>query len=54
MSWKVKATAWGFEGPRYKTVAELDEFDDDLIIQVAYWVRNMGPCEKVVIKRGKS
>lgn len=51
MSWKVKATAWGCKGPRYKTVAETDEYDDDLLRQIAYWVRNMDPGEKVVIKR---
>lgn len=51
MPWKVKGFAWNSKGRKFKTVAEVDEYDDDLIIQVAYWVRNMDPGEKVVIKR---
>lgn len=47
----MKAFASDSRGRRFRTVAEVDEYDDDLIIQVAYWVRNMDPGEKVVIKR---
>ncbi len=51
MSWKVKATAWNASGPKTKIVAEVDEYDDIFLRQIAYWVRNMEPGEKVVIKR---
>lgn len=52
MPWKVKANAWRVDGPpEFKVVGELDEYDDDLIAQVAYWVRSMEPGEKVVIER---
>lgn len=53
MSWKVKATAWNSQGPKYKTVIQADEYDDELLSQIAYWIRNMEPGEKVVIRRSE-
>lgn len=52
MPWKVKATAHKSRGrKKYKTVARVDEYDDDLMQIVSYWVRSMDPGEKVVIRR---
>lgn len=51
MAWKVKAFAYGAKGRRFKKVVELDEYEDDLIVQISYWVRNMEPGDKVVVKR---
>jgi hypothetical protein len=54
MPWKVKAFASDERGRRYKTVAE---FDDDEVLDaydaqlIMYWVRNMDPGEKVVVRR---
>jgi hypothetical protein len=52
MPWKVKAFAHRHGWKRvFKTVARTDEFDDDFMQAVSYWVRNMEPGEKVVIRR---
>lgn len=54
MPWKVKSHAHKPEGRvRYETVAEADEFDDDFMRCVNYWVRNLEPGHKVVITRKK-
>lgn len=54
MPWKVKAMAWNCSGQKYKTVLTVQ--DDEVITDeearmILYWVRNMEPGEKVVIKR---
>lgn len=55
MPWKVKATAHGFGGQKeFKTVAEIDDdevIDEDDARLIMYWIRNMEPGEKVVIRR---
>lgn len=54
MSWKVKATAWDCKGPRYKTVLEVDDnevIDEEQARMIMYWIRNMEPGQKVVIRR---
>jgi len=53
MSWKVKATAWNAKGKRYKTVLEVDGevVDEEQARMIMYWVRNMEPGEKVVVRR---
>lgn len=54
MPWKVKATAWNSEGPKRKTVLEIDDdeiWDRESVQMLMYWVRNMEPGEKVVVKR---
>jgi hypothetical protein len=53
MPWKVKAFAWNSKGRKFKTVTAQDEFDDDFMQSISYWVRNMEPGEKVIIRRSK-
>lgn len=54
MPWKVKATAWNSRSKKYKTVLEVDDeevIDDENARTIMYWIRNMEPGEKVVIRR---
>ena len=54
MSWEVKATAWNGLGKKYKTVlkvADAEAICDEEARMILYWIRNMAPGEKVVIKR---
>lgn len=54
MPWEVKATAWSSAGPLYKTVLEIDDdevVDDEQARLILYWIRNMEPGEKVVVRR---
>lgn len=54
MPWKVKAFRHFSKGrARFEKVAWQDEFGDDFMQTVSYWVRNMEPGEKVVITREK-
>jgi hypothetical protein len=54
MPWKVKAFMhFGGGMVRFKKVAEQEEFDDDFMQTVGYWVRNLEPGQKVVISRSK-
>lgn len=53
MPWKVKAYASNAEGRKFKTVLTADEWDDEVLRQIGYWVRNMEPGEKVTIRRTK-
>lgn len=49
MSWKVKAYASNAEGRKFKTVLTAEEWDDGILRQIGYWVRNMEPGEKVLV-----
>jgi hypothetical protein len=54
VAWKVKATAWNHLGKRYKTVLEIEDdevIDDEQARMIMYWIRNMEPGEKVVVRR---
>ena len=54
MPWKVKATAWNSEGAKYKTVLEIEDdevVDEEQARMIMYWIRNMEPGQKVVIRR---
>ena len=53
MPWQVKANAWSSDGPQRKVVLEVpgEEFTEDDLRTLAYWVRNAGPGEKVTVER---
>lgn len=53
MSWKVEANAWSADGPHRKVVLEVsgEEFTEDDLRMLAYWVRNAEPGEKVTVER---
>ena len=54
MPWEVKASASDRTGREFKTVLEIDDeevIDEDNARMIMYWVRNMEPGEKVVIRR---
>ena len=53
MPWQVKAYAWSNGGPEWKVVLEVpgEEYTEDDLRTLAYWVRNAEPGDKVTVER---